>query len=400
MAELDAATEVTLKTEFGCFSADQPPPMGAASYPHSFAASAPGTVDMRAGTRYAEISLRLERWTGQPPDAPGWEDRDELPWRTLPGERVLVVSNEFEEGNGEALQLGGLEGGRVRVSARGRHRYFYDDAVASLPPEEWLVQLWPQDGDSDPFAGPPRRIGQPWKEPLRAWEKSGWYGVLSAYAHFFSILSAVGRFPDGFTQASIAADWVATRFGDFEPMRWDDPLSPISAPTADGPPAWECRWAWVSKLAGSRGLPQLVTVGDLWTFMVGVGMISPTRSNSFTVSQPTVSAIDEPSLPADVLAEIRANQARHLELEAGYLAGDIYHMVDWSAGQTLVTSPAEIGARFNVDVELVIAALASRGLMCSVEPDPELVGVDTITTLRSAAARRSAQSAPRLGRDQ
>ena len=82
MGELLAAAEAEFETDFALLSAVQP---GADAEPRqSFATSEPGYVGLMAGTKYARIRIRVERWSVRPPQIDGWEDCDELPFAEIP----------------------------------------------------------------------------------------------------------------------------------------------------------------------------------------------------------------------------------------------------------------------------------------------------------------------------
>jgi hypothetical protein len=89
VAELLASAEYELDTEFSILDATQSGPGGITG---SYAISAPGVVAMLAGTKFAHLRVRLERWSG-PPDSvtDEWEDEDVVPWASDPGGSPLEV---------------------------------------------------------------------------------------------------------------------------------------------------------------------------------------------------------------------------------------------------------------------------------------------------------------------
>src|SRR5664279_817698 len=115
---------------------------------------------MTCGTKFANVSVRAERWDDRPDRIEGWEDEDELCFEEIVGDGALVLSG-FDAGE-VGLELSGLGAARVHVLARGRHRYGYSSGnVDELPPEEWLLRFYPVEAPHDPLAGGPRRIAGP-----------------------------------------------------------------------------------------------------------------------------------------------------------------------------------------------------------------------------------------------
>jgi hypothetical protein len=329
------------------------------------------------------LSVRLERWTARPPEPPGWEDADELPWQTLPGEPDVQVSG-FDPTDC-ALPLGDLRTGRVRVLARGRHRYYgdYGEFRPSLSPEEWLVQWWPEAGDLDALAGGPRRLGVPWRHEQQAWRSSGWFYLLSEFSGLYQLLDVMGRHPAGFSQEIITADWARTAFTGLAPYLWDDPATRTPQPweTPHGVQERE----WIRGYAHHRGVAPPQTLADLWVLMIDLGMVAPTESGLFVASAGVRAVFDEPGLPAELLEKIRASQ-RVTPQSPGvsYVVGDIRHLLGWASEGTLAITPARIAHRLDVDVALVLAALASeefagRG---TIESDTDTIAADTVVTVR------------------
>ena len=79
--QLVASAEFSLSTDFAILVANQ---TGARRWEDPsgvFAVSWAGMVLLTPGTKYADPTVRLERWTGRPPRVDqDWEDVDELPF--------------------------------------------------------------------------------------------------------------------------------------------------------------------------------------------------------------------------------------------------------------------------------------------------------------------------------
>lgn len=190
-----ATVEHRLDTDFAILLVEQEPRVSDGPDNLSYAVSAPGVVSMQCGTKHARVAVHLELWGSEPPPAEErWEDQDEVPFAVVGGSTELRVSG-FERSEAEALPVYGLDRARARVLARGRHRYTYGDLslVDDLPPEEWLVQFWPDPAARDALAGPPRRIAgslpfdvrrSAWGAALDAWRLTGWHTSLYSMVAF------------------------------------------------------------------------------------------------------------------------------------------------------------------------------------------------------------------------
>lgn len=157
MSSLLDAIAVDFQTDFAILWAfdSEPPPVDLIT----FATAGTDWVRALTGAKYSPVHAVAERWSAAPPEVDGWEDRDELPFRSTTG-RIRVQGFDPIE---TALDLTGFDWGRVQILARGRHRYGYDSRgdEFSLPPEEWLLRFYPVDGPPDPLAAPPRTLAGP-----------------------------------------------------------------------------------------------------------------------------------------------------------------------------------------------------------------------------------------------
>ncbi|MES1170058.1 MAG: hypothetical protein ABUL47_05150, partial [Leifsonia sp.] len=109
-----------------------------------------------------------------------WEDRDELPFVAAADGGLLRVWGFDSATEDHGLDLEGFGNGRVRVLARGRHRYYYGDVFDDLPAEEWLLQFFPTEGLPDPLAGPPRCL--PRFAPFGPRDiQPGWFAALHSW---------------------------------------------------------------------------------------------------------------------------------------------------------------------------------------------------------------------------
>ena len=231
----------------------------------SFAGSTVGGVTGLAGTKYANVSARAERWTGRPEFDNSWDDIDELPFVEDEDGGPLRLAG-FDPSQADGLDLRGFGSGRVRVMARGRHRYNYSsgtDRVDSLPPEEWLFQFFPTDGPPRPLDGGPRRLagiapfgGPPrsgWSSAVHAWEQTGWGSYLYASPGYRALNRALRVTEHAVTPSALAERayrYVGRRPGE-RPEMPADPLAFSVDPPLD----------MNDPLASSTGLPT-TTLGE------------------------------------------------------------------------------------------------------------------------------------------
>lgn len=162
MPTLRSSVHVQFDTDFALLGLSQAGYYDSPS-PGTFATSEPGCVAMCAGTKYAELDVRVEYWDAQPPPSvEQWDERDTVPWLTRNGPASLEV-NGFEPIDGSELSIEGLTSGRVEVLARGRalsalSESADDDSWHRPPVEHWLIRLWADTGPGDALKGDPRRL--------------------------------------------------------------------------------------------------------------------------------------------------------------------------------------------------------------------------------------------------
>ena len=221
-----------------------------------------GAVQGMCGTKYAQVLLRVERWSARPVLDDLWEDVDELPFEAVPDGGVLRLHG-FDPLEGEGgLVLDGFRMGRVRVRvlARGRHRYHYGDHVdETRPPEEWLMQFFPHPGPADPLAGAPRRLAgmspfgegptTGWGAAVQAWRQTGWDSYLNSSSGYRAIRSGLYTARRPVTRTALAELSAARNFG----LSGTLPVVPADSATAAVPsfpgmwipwaPGAGCRWA-------------------------------------------------------------------------------------------------------------------------------------------------------------
>ena len=150
--------EVTFSTDFALVQIYQTD-AGPWAETYVFATSAPGSIALECGHRYARPTVRLERWDSEPPPiADEWEDFDELPFVELPDAGPLVIrGSDGPQPDEQRLDIAGLGRARAQVFARGRHAASDGDGPVDQP-ETWLVRLWPDLQHHDALWGGPRTI--------------------------------------------------------------------------------------------------------------------------------------------------------------------------------------------------------------------------------------------------
>src|SRR4051812_49782989 len=85
-AQLVGSAEFTFSTDFAILVVKQPDVDHWGEDPGVYANSWPGFVQLTPGARYADPTVRLERWSARPPRVgQEWEDVDELPFEEVPG---------------------------------------------------------------------------------------------------------------------------------------------------------------------------------------------------------------------------------------------------------------------------------------------------------------------------
>lgn len=123
----------------------------------TLATSRGGQIGLRCGSKYARLTIRVERWTEEPTLEPAtWQEWDEVPLIFDPTKGPFFVGG-FELFEDQTLDLAGLTRARARICASGRGTKFLSDTPTS---EEWLVQLWPDHQHLDAMHCEPRRLTQ------------------------------------------------------------------------------------------------------------------------------------------------------------------------------------------------------------------------------------------------
>lgn len=378
--------ERTLSTDFAILLAYQPGGRGDVGL-SPFAVSAPGLVQMTAGTKYADIEVRLERWDGRPPPPEErWEDSDIVPWLAAEGGPLGVSGFGGPEADG--LNVDGLRAGRVQVLARGRHRYSYSDYREGLPPERWLLRLWPDETPSDPLADPPRRFGMPlqypysitaWRTAHRAWATSGWDSALSGIAGFQTVMAAIGSVGRPFHPTDITDNW--------GPYTWDSPVLGVAALRGNTEDTYtNQRRRTCQLIAEATGMPSVSTFGDALEALERLGLLA------------RVQGADGPLVPSPAPAPIwdvlplEPGQVRGLKYQAlgrdhQGLEGDILHILRWAPDGSVHTTVREVALRLCLTPPAALGALRLIVHQGSASMSPELGDWDYDTPIALARTR-------------
>lgn len=370
MGELLASTETTFDTDFAILNASQRPIGNAAA--GSFAGSATGGLSAQCGTKYARVHVRAERWSGQPEVDERWEDSDELPFVAVPDGGLLRMSGFDPATEDHGLDLEGFGSGRVRVLAKGRHRYYYSDVFDDLPPEEWLLQFFPVEGPPNPLAGPPRRLvgflpfspfgrQSGWAAALHAWRQTGWHSHLVPSPGYHAVqlgLSVSGEATSARDLARESSRFARESSADTLPLP-DDPLDIPIAARADDP------------LAALHGEP-VRTLGDAINALRGLQLLLGVRRGDDTLLVPNPA----PGFVWETKA-MTEKEIRGTRLQIGYadfrsIAEDIVIALGWSGVQGLTTTVQEMGTRWSTSSATIRGGLALSALTSGVSTTPEL----------------------------
>lgn len=389
MAQLMATVEHRLDTDFAMLSVEQESVAGDGPDCLSFAASAPGVVSMVCGTKYARIVVRLERWDSEPACADArWEDQDELPFAVIDDDPQVSVSG-FEPSDGDPLPVEGLSRARVRVHARGRHRYSHGDDVDldALPPEEWLIQFWPDPHGHDALEGPPRRIAGPlrfetrpsaWQAALGGWRTNGWTRTLGGIVAFDAVQRALSGAGRPVAVADLQERW----------QRTGRPSLSLDGPVDGGLRRLlqdaQAQAQLLAGLAAAATLSEISTVADLLIALERVGLLGRIGQDRL---------VPNPSPPAcwDVLAmspadahSIRVGLAWDQERS---MQDDLLHLLRWAPGGRLSAPPVRMAVRLARPVSEVLGALEALRLLGKVTVDTPLDDLDPheSVTIRSGA---------------
>jgi hypothetical protein len=346
MPELLHSTETEFETDYALLNATQGNVGNDCA--GTFAGSSPGALSAHCGTKFALAHVRAERWSSRPPTDGNWEDIDELPFVAIDGDGPLRISGFDPPGEDHGLDLTGFTTGRVLVSANGRHRYRYSDDVPDLPPEEWLLQFFPEEGRPNPLAGPPRRLSgyapfstfdtrSGWNEAVHAWEQSGWHSRLFAAPGFRAVEMGVGcalKPVSARDLASASARFTLSSTRNSLPFP-DDPLE-IRLEQGDDDPLAAL---WGSPVANLRNAIDTLR---------HIQLLLDVRHAGETLLVPNPA----PALVWDVepLAE---REIQHVRRQIGYadfrnIAEDIEFAVDWAGAAGLLTTVREMGTRWSM----------------------------------------------------
>lgn len=375
MPKLIHAVETEFVTDFAILTAGQDGVDPDPGY-LSFAVSSPGLANFRTGTKYSRVSIRAERWGSRPPIPDDWEDQDDIPFEEVPTAGKLILSGVDPSDVG--LDVSGLGRGRVRVLARGRHRYHYGSPVDvdSIAPEDWLLQLYPQDGPIDPMAGGPRRIagtggfsrtmGSPWRAAVLGFRATGWSDrLVSSHGYYLAELALLSA------TASLTRLELASRMARLMPP---GELGGPDAETLAIPPRPSLRGE-VDPLAELSGRTEIATIGDTIDALVSIGLLLVEERAGMHLLAPNPSpqpAWERLGLTGERLVWART---RALEEHLGS-ASDIAKAVLWRGDKGLTTTPRAMAIRWCTEVDDIVGGLRLLGGSLRVTADRDL-GFDT-----------------------
>jgi hypothetical protein len=356
------SVEAQFSTDFANLILEQDP--GSGDSPGPYATSAPGWLAMKAGTKYADLDVRVECWDAKPPPPEDeWQDQDVLPWRSIDGSEDAQL-RAFDSLGDSAVSLRGLDRARVEVLAWGRNRYGYStgpDDWADLPRERWLLRFWPDLDDLDALAGPPRRlIGREWLPAPRdgfgtavqALETAGWGSSALADTPFRHIFQAIV-----YQRAAFRAEELPKPF-----LGWTwDTDAPRAGDAGD-------RLERVARAAGV----EVLTYRDALEALIALGVLATvqTPDGQLLVPNPAppISAWDiiEPD------NDTGYTSPRALEYqEYRTISEDLLHQARWAKDGELRATPERIASRLGLSRKEVLGALNFlAGLGHRVEPLP------------------------------
>jgi hypothetical protein len=375
------SVKVQISTDFAILCLEQDPGSGGLS-PGPYATSAPGELAIMAGTKYAEMDVRVDCWDAKPPPPEDhWEDQDVVPWRSLDGASEVYLRGFHPSGDG-SVSLKGLERARVEILARGRNRYRYSngpDDWDGIPREQWLLRFWPDLHDLDAVAGPPRRlIGRSWlpaptggfRMSVDALETAGW-------------MSALTRTPFGDIFGALARRNAAFR--------------PEELPRPSGVWTWETD---SRRLAGEDGDPRLERIAaaagveirtyrDALQALIALGVFATVQSPDGPLLVPN------PAPPVSVwdivepVHDTGYGSPHAVEFDAyRTISEDLLHQARWAEDGVLRETPERIASRLGLSTYEVLGALNFlSALGHDVEPLPGK-DIDTRSTIALSATAR------------
>jgi hypothetical protein len=354
------AAETEIGTDFALLQAEQ----GGAEYLNagSFARSAPGVVKLTCGNKYSHVRIRAERWDERPPLTDEWEDLDDLPFESIPSAGNLMLSG-FDPGE-VGLDLGDLGRGRVQVLARGRHRYRYNTEPLEdgMPPEEWLLRLYPSEEPIDPLKGGPRRIAgdeplsissrSPWRAAVRGFRSSGWAHALSGSHAFYIAELALLVATAPLTREELAAGMA----------RWMPPWQ-VGGPGSESieiPPRPSSRGD-VDALGMRSGHGEITSIGDAIDALMAIGLLLVEDREDVRLLIPNPCPIPAWEHGGATGADLMWMRSRSLREEYDEIANDIASAVSWLSTGGLVATPRAMAIRWSTTPETVVGGLRVLG---------------------------------------
>lgn len=383
---LVASVQTELITDFAILRVSQPERDDVLGF--SFATTVPGVISLAPGNKSSRVNVRVERWDSRPPTLDGWEDFDDMPFLEVPGAGPLVIAG-FDPSDA-SLEIDGLGQSRVQVYANGRHRYDYGSPVDvdTLPPEEWLLRLYPSD-DADPLAGGPRRNARDgglrslpstlWNAALHNLHSTGWSDLLIPSALGImeqALWSAGGPVP----RAELAALMVGR-------------MRPGKKGGADSESRWlgyaPVRREEPDVLASVTGRHFTVTVGDAIDAVLELGLLLTERRGDRELL-----VINPAPEPAWERVAMSAERLRSARLRAGMdhdeIATDLIAAIAWCGQTGLTATPRSMALRWAANVSDVIGGLRILGGGGRLESDHDIgfdseFDPDELLTLRRAS---------------
>lgn len=117
------------------------------------------------GTNMGDIWMRIELWDAGPPlDLTGWDDAGEVTYTATMPARPCAVDDDSPQSMPD-LAHAGPGTYRIRMYVRGRDAGSRMDVVESYdePPEEHLIQVWPESAEPDVLHKATDRTGTIWR---------------------------------------------------------------------------------------------------------------------------------------------------------------------------------------------------------------------------------------------
>jgi hypothetical protein len=364
----------------------------------TYAASSIGIVGLIAGTKHADIAIRLERWDGRPPPADDdWEDRDELPWESVQGGGELRAV--AFEGESDGLDLTDIKRWRVEILAAGRHRYDYSDFIDELEPERWLLRFWPDLDSLDALAGPPRRCGgpgpmastrDPWQAAVHGWAEAGWRSLYNSVTAFQAIDTAVLRIGRPFQRDELVDLWGPSglpldRAGQYT---WSTPVigHGHQVPAAD---LWQFHASILDALTTDSGLPAVATFDDAFQYFVDRGLLAEVRHDGAVLYTPN----PKPT-PAWQALRLTETKRRHIQQQAlgdyRAMSAELENVLRWAPTGTVSSTPRALATRLAAFPSTVIGGLKLLQVSrtATILPDPTDISEDSAVEITWASPAR------------